>query len=109
MGTDYHGHASINSSPPEVRGIIVHPLQTLAGQCRCSPSGVILGFDAKTGMLAWAWDMQHPDWTGYPPAGHTWARGTPNSWSTSAGDEKLGLVYVQMGNTADDYISTGRT
>jgi quinoprotein glucose dehydrogenase len=70
---------------------------------------VIQGFDAKTGKLAWAWDMQHPDWNGYPPKGQTWARGTPNSWTTSAGDEKLGLVYVPTGNTADDYISTGRT
>lgn len=109
MGPVYPGLASINSAPTIVRGIIVVPHQILDGQCRCSPSGVIQGFDAKTGKLAWAWDMQHPDWSGYPPAGQAWARGTPNSWTTSAGDEKLGLVYVPMGNTADDYISTGRT
>ena len=35
----------------------------LDGQCRCAPSGVIQGFDARTGKLAWAWDMMHPDWT----------------------------------------------
>jgi len=109
MGWVSPGSASINSAPTIVRGIIVVPHQILDGQCRCAPSGVIQGFDAKTGKLAWAWDMQHPDWTGYPPKGQTWARGTPNSWTTSAGDEKLGLVYVPMGNTADDYISTGRT
>ena len=109
MGPVYPGLASINSAPTIVKGIIVVPHQILDGQCRCSPSGVIQGFDAKTGKLAWAWDMQHPDWHGYPPAGQTWARGTPNSWTTSAGDEKLGLVYVPTGNTADDYISTGRT
>jgi quinoprotein glucose dehydrogenase len=109
MGWVPPGSASINSAPTIVRGIIVVPHQILDGQCRCAPSGVIQGFDAKTGKLAWAWDMQHPDWTGYPPKGQTWARGTPNSWTTSAGDEKLGLVYVPMGNTADDYISTGRT
>ena len=109
MGPVYPGLASINSAPTVVRGIIVVPHQILDGQCRCSPSGVIQGFDAKTGKLAWAWDMQHPDWSGYPPAGQTWARGTPNSWTTSAGDEKLGLVYVPTGNTADDYISSGRT
>ncbi len=70
---------------------------------------MIQGFDARTGKLAWAWDMQHPDWNGYPPKGQTWARGTPNSWSINAGDEKLGLVYVPTGNVADDYVSTGRT
>jgi quinoprotein glucose dehydrogenase len=109
MGPVYPGLASINSAPTIVRGIIVVPHQILDGQCRCSPSGVIQGFDARTGKLAWAWDMQHPDWHGYPPAGQAWFKGTPNSWTTSAGDEKLGLVYVPTGNVADDYISTGRT
>jgi quinoprotein glucose dehydrogenase len=109
MGWVPPGSAAINSAPTIVRGIIVVPHQILDGQCRCAPSGVIQGYDAKTGKLAWAWDMQHPDWNGYPPKGQTWARGTPNSWTTSAGDEKLGLVYVPTGNTADDYISKGRT
>ena len=108
MGWVPPGSASINSAPTIVRGIIVVPHQILDGQCRCAPSGVIQGFDAKTGKLAWAWDMMHPDWHGYPPAGQTWARGTPNSWTSSTGDEKLGLVYVPMGNMADDYISSGR-
>jgi quinoprotein glucose dehydrogenase len=109
MGWVPPGSAAINSAPTIVRGIIVVPHQILDGQCRCAPSGVIQGFDARTGKLAWAWDMQHPDWSGYPPKGQTWARGTPNSWTTSAGDEKLGLVYVPTGNVADDYISSGRT
>ena len=91
-----------------VRGIIVVPHQILDGQCRCSPSGVIQGFDAKTGKLAWAWDVEHPEWNGYPPPGQTWTKATPNSWMSSAGDEKLGLVYLPMGNFAADYISTGR-
>lgn len=109
MGQVYPGLASINSAPSIVRGIVVVGHQILDGQYRGAPSGVIQGFDAKTGKLAWAWDMMHPDWTGYPPAGQTWARGTPNMWTGSAGDEKLGLVYVPLGNVADDYISTGRT
>jgi len=108
MGPVFPGYASINSAPTIVRGIIVVPHQILDGQCRCSPSGVIQGFDAKTGKLAWAWDVEHPEWNGYPPAGQTWAKATPNSWMSSAGDEKLGLVYLPMGNYAADYISTGR-
>jgi quinoprotein glucose dehydrogenase len=108
MGPVYPGLASINSAPTIVRGIIVVPHQILDGQCRCSPSGVIQGFDAKTGKLAWAWDVEHPDWNGYPPAGQTWAKATPNSWMSSSADEKLGLVYLPMGNYAADYISSGR-
>ncbi|HVU30610.1 MAG TPA: membrane-bound PQQ-dependent dehydrogenase, glucose/quinate/shikimate family [Sphingomicrobium sp.] len=109
MGWVPPGSAGINSPPPVVRGIIVVGHQILDGQCRCAPSGVIQGFDARTGKLAWAWDMQHPDWNGYPPKGQTWMRGTPNSWSISSGDEKLGLVFVPTGNVADDYYSSGRT
>jgi quinoprotein glucose dehydrogenase len=109
MGWVPPGSAGINSAPPVVKGIIVVGHQILDGQCRCAPSGVMQGFDAKTGKLAWAWDMQHPDWNGYPPKGQSWAPGTPNSWTTSAADEKLGLVYVPTGNVADDYISKGRT
>ncbi|MFL6737423.1 MAG: membrane-bound PQQ-dependent dehydrogenase, glucose/quinate/shikimate family [Sphingomonas sp.] len=109
MGWVPPGSAGINSPPPIVRGIIVVGHQILDGQCRCAPSGVIQGFDARTGKLAWAWDMQHPDWNLYPPKGQTWMRGTPNSWTISSGDEKLGLVFIPTGNVADDYNSTGRT
>jgi quinoprotein glucose dehydrogenase len=109
MGPVHPGLATINSAPTIVRGIIVVPHQILDGQYRNAPSGVIQGFDAKTGKLAWAWDMMHPEWNGYPPEGRMWARGTPNSWTSSTGDEVLGLVYVPMGNAADDYISSGRT
>jgi quinoprotein glucose dehydrogenase len=108
MGPVYPGLASINSAPTIVRGLIVVPHQILDGQCRCSPSGVIQAFDARTGKLAWAWDVEHPEWNGYPPAGQTWTKGTPNSWMSSSADEKLGLVYLPMGNFAADYISTGR-
>lgn len=109
MGDVYPGMASINSAPTIVRGIIVVGHQILDGQYRGAPSGVIQGFDARTGKLAWAWDMKHPDWSGYPPAGQTWARGTPNMWTGSSGDEKLGLVYLPMGNAAVDYYSSERS
>jgi quinoprotein glucose dehydrogenase len=108
MGPVYPGLATINSAPTIVRGIIVVPHQILDGQCRCSPSGVIQGFDARTGKLAWAWDVEHPEWNGYPPPGQTWTKATPNSWMSSSADEKLGLAYLPMGNFAADYISTGR-
>lgn len=109
MGQVYPGLASINSAPSIVRGVVVVGHQILDGQYRQAPSGVVQGFDARTGKLVWAWDMAHPDWSGYPPAGQTWARGTPNMWTGSAGDEKLGLFYVPLGNVADDYWSGGRT
>ena len=108
MGSTPPGYVSINSPPTIVRGIIVTGHQVLDGQSRWAPSGVIRGFDAATGKLAWAWDMMNPDWSGYPPPGETWARGTPNMWTIASGDEALGLVYLPMGNAAADYYSSLR-
>ncbi len=105
MGNTPPGYVSINSPPTIVRGVVVTGHQVLDGQDRWAPSGVIRGFDAVTGKLKWAWDMMHPDWNGYPPAGQTWARGTPNMWTIASGDEALGLVYLPMGNSAADYYS----
>ena len=108
MGATPPGYVSINSPPTIVRGVVVTGHQVLDGQDRWAPSGVIRGFDAVTGKLRWAWDMMHPDWDGYPPEGETWARGTPNMWTTASGDEQLGLVYLPMGNAAADYYSSLR-
>ena len=109
MGETPPGYVSINSPPTIVRGVIVTGHQVLDGQKRYEPSGVIQGFDAVTGQLRWAWDMTHPDWSGAPPAGQTWTRGTPNMWTIAAADEQLGYVYLPMGNSTADYWSSQRT
>ncbi|MBW8812354.1 MAG: membrane-bound PQQ-dependent dehydrogenase, glucose/quinate/shikimate family [Caulobacterales bacterium] len=108
MGPVTPGMVSINSAPTIVRGVVVTGHQVLDGQRRDAPSGVILGYDAVTGALKWAWDVQRPDLTGLPAPNDMFTRGTPNSWTTSTGDEQLGLVYVPMGNTAGDYWSSSR-
>ncbi|MCC4590343.1 membrane-bound PQQ-dependent dehydrogenase, glucose/quinate/shikimate family [Xanthomonas campestris pv. cannae] len=109
MGSTPPGYVSINSPPTIVRGVVVTGHQVLDGQKRYEPSGVIQGFDAVTGALRWAWDMTHPDWAGAPPSGQTWTRGTPNMWTSAAGDEQLGYVYLPMGNSSADYWSSSRT
>ena len=108
MGKVVPGMVSITSPPVIVRGVIVTGHQVLDGQKRNAPSGVIQGFDAVTGELRWAWDMVNPDWTGAPPEGEEYARGTPNMWTTASSDEALGLVYLPMGNSAADYWSGSR-
>lgn len=108
MGGVAPGMVSITSPPTIIRGVIVTGHQVLDGQKRSAPSGVIQGFDAVTGAKRWAWDMVHSDWTGDPPAGEEYARGTPNMWTIASGDEALGLVYLPMGNSAVDYWSGSR-
>ena len=108
MGDVYPGMVSMTSPPTIVQGVIVTGHQVLDGQKRGAPSGVLQGFDAITGAKRWAWDMVHPEWTGDPPAGQEYARGTPNMWTIASSDEALGLVYMPMGNSAVDYWSGSR-
>lgn len=72
------------------------------------PSGVVRAFDARTGQLAWAWDLGNPGNTGLPPEGQSYTRGTPNVWSAIAFDTKLGLAYLPLGNATPDYYGGQR-
>lgn len=72
------------------------------------PSGVIRAFDATSGKLAWAWDMDNPELMGEPDKGQTYSRGSANSWGLMSADEELGLVYVPTGNGSPDYFGAFR-
>src|SRR5262249_22358642 len=71
MGETGPGMVSITSAPTIVRGVVITGQQVLDGQRANAPSGVVQGFDAITGALRWAWDMEHPERTGLPPEGET--------------------------------------
>ena len=73
------------------------------------PSGVIRAFDVDTGALVWNWDSGNPDQTTPLPAGQTYTHNSPNMWSTASADEKLGLLYVPLGNQTPDQLGAGRS
>jgi len=108
MGDSVPGYVAVTSPPTIVRGVAVVGHQVLDGQKEDAPSGVIRGYDAVTGELAWAWDMGRPGKTGLPEGDEVYTRGTPNAWTSFTGDDALGLVYVPMGNSAVDYWSGNR-
>ncbi|MEI4480331.1 MULTISPECIES: glucose/quinate/shikimate family membrane-bound PQQ-dependent dehydrogenase [unclassified Phyllobacterium] len=72
-------------------------------------SGVIRAFDINTGALVWNWDSGNPDVTTPLPDGQTYTHNSPNSWSVSSADEKLGLIYVPLGNQTPDQLGAGRS
>ena len=72
-------------------------------------SGVIRGYDIETGDLVWAWDSGNPDQTAPLPEGQTYTPNSPNSWSISAADEALGMVYVPLGNQPPDQWGANRS
>lgn len=109
IGETAPGWYSVTSAPTIVRGVAVMGAQVKDGQAEDAPSGVVRGYDAVTGALAWAWDMGRPGETGAPPEGEVYTRGTPNMWTTASGDEELGYVYLPLGNSSVDYYGSNRS
>ncbi|MBO1074997.1 glucose/quinate/shikimate family membrane-bound PQQ-dependent dehydrogenase [Roseomonas marmotae] len=72
-------------------------------------SGVIRAFDVNTGALVWNWDSGNPEQTAPLPPGQTYTPNSPNSWSISAVDEDLGMVYVPLGNQPPDQWGADRS
>lgn len=73
------------------------------------PSGVIRAFDAHDGHLVWNWDSGNPDETAPLAEGQTYTRNSPNMWSLASVDEKLGMVYLPLGNQMPDQWGGNRT
>ncbi|WP_082101993.1 membrane-bound PQQ-dependent dehydrogenase, glucose/quinate/shikimate family [Devosia psychrophila] len=109
IGDTAPGWYAVTSAPTIVRGIAVIGAQVKDGQAEDAPSGVVRGFDAITGELAWAWDLGNPGNHAAPAEGEVYTRGTPNMWTTASGDEDLGLVYLPLGNSSVDYYGSNRS
>ncbi|KKB12728.1 glucose dehydrogenase [Devosia geojensis] len=109
IGDTVPGWYSITSPPTIVHGVAVMGAQVRDGQAEDAPSGVVRGYDAVTGELAWAWDLGNPDNRGAPAEGEVYTRGTPNMWTIAAADEELGLVYLPLGNSSVDYYGSNRS
>lgn len=92
-----------STSPP----VVTKDLVIIAGNVSDNvavkmPSGVVRAYDVKTGRLVWNWDPGNPDETAPIGPGEHYSWSSPNSWTISAADEALGLIYVPMGNQPPD-------
>ncbi|WP_445322976.1 membrane-bound PQQ-dependent dehydrogenase, glucose/quinate/shikimate family [Ramlibacter sp. AN1133] len=102
--------AYYSTSPVVVaRGLLVVGGTVLDNVSTHEQSGVIRAFDADSGRLVWNWDSGNPTQTAPLPAGQTYVANSPNSWSISAVDEALGLVYVPLGNQPPDQWGGNRS
>lgn len=110
IGERVPGWYAVTAPPTIAQGIVVTGAQVKDGQAEDAPSGVIRGYDAVTGELAWAWDLAAPDANrDGPPEGEVYTRGTPNMWTAGVADEELGYVYMPMGNSSVDYYGSNRS
>lgn len=109
IGPHDRGYFYYTSAPTVSGSVIVLGSYGLDGQKLRQPSGVIRAYDLKTGAAAWAFDPAHPERTAPLKPGQIYEPGTPNSWSVSSTDEKLGLVYVPLGVATPDYYGGERS
>lgn len=96
------GWYQVTSAPLVARGLVITGGAVFDNIATKVPSGVIRGYDAASGRLVWNFDPGNPDDTAPLGAGKQYTPSSPNSWSTPAADEALGLVYLPMGMGAVD-------
>ncbi len=99
----------VTSAPTMASGAVVVGGFVLDNQETAEPSGVVRGYDPRTGALLWAWDIGREGQTDIPSEGGYYTRGTPNVWSLMSADDELGLVYVPTGNATPDYFGGHRS
>jgi len=96
------GWYQVTSAPLIAKGLIITGGAVFDNIATKVPSGVIRGYDAATGRLVWNFDPGNPNDTAPLGTGKQYTPSSPNSWSTPAADEALGLVYLPMGMGAVD-------
>jgi quinoprotein glucose dehydrogenase len=105
----YHeGWYQFTSAPLVTRGLVVLAGAIFDNRAVKMPSGVVRAFDAKTGKLVWNFDPGNPDQTTPLAPGQHYSLSSPNSWSTSAADEQLGMIYIPFGMGAVDQYGANR-
>jgi len=99
-----------STSPPAVtRNLVIISGHVTDNESNNEPSGVTRAFDVHDGHLVWNWDAGNPDATQPIAPNQTYVRNSPNMWSVFSVDEKLGMVYLPLGNQTPDQWGGART
>jgi quinoprotein glucose dehydrogenase len=92
------GWYHITSPPAVVDGVVVVGSAIDDNGRADMPSGVVRGFDARTGGLLWSWDPIPPN-----SQDKKWFTGAANAWSILTADPERHLVFVPTGSASPDY------
>jgi quinoprotein glucose dehydrogenase len=95
------------TSPPAAAGDLVVVGSAIADNQRTgAPSGVVRAYDARTGVLRWAWDLAPPGFERGPEnsTARGFALGTPNVWAPMVVDAARDLLFLPTGNPTPDYF-----
>jgi quinoprotein glucose dehydrogenase len=98
------------TSPPAVIDDVVVVGSAIDDNSRVEmSSGVVRGFDTRTGALRWKWEPLPPnepeckDATLKNAAKKPWRTGAGNAWSVMVVDPERDLVFVPTGSASPDY------
>ncbi len=101
------GEYSITSPPAVAHNVVIVGSAVSDNHRTDAPSGVVRGYNARSGALMWAFDLAPPPdkQTGpqQPKSEAGYALGTPNVWAQFSVDEERDLVFMPTGNPAPDF------
>lgn len=105
---DFRQSGTYPTSPPLlINGLLVTGALVKDNQSSVMAGGVVRAFDARNGQLRWAFDPVPPSMTPVTAddvaKGASYTTSTPNVWSLITGDAERGIVYLPMGNPANDF------
>jgi quinoprotein glucose dehydrogenase len=109
---EYKGEYEETSPPTVVNGVVIVGSAVADNNRQAAPSGVVRGFDARTGALKWSWDPVPQD--SGDPAWKTWegprahATGAANVWSIMSADPARDLVFLPTTSPSVDYYGGER-
>ncbi|MBF7683439.1 membrane-bound PQQ-dependent dehydrogenase, glucose/quinate/shikimate family [Acinetobacter sp. B5B] len=109
LGASAEGSYYLTSAPLVANGVVLVGGKLNDNLTVGEASGVVRGYDVRTGKLLWAWDAARGKNDSTPlPSGETYKIETPNFWGTAAYDPVLGLAYFPTGNQTPDFWTGNR-
>jgi len=105
LGPHEDGDYEPTSVPTVVGEIVAVGAAVIDARRLYPPSGVVRGFDVRSGALRWAFDPAPPGSAPPPPGpdGPRYRRGTPNAWGVFSADPERDLLFLPMGNPSPDF------
>ena len=94
------GQYHMTSPPIALDGVVVVGSAIDDNSRAAMPSGVVRGFDARTGKLLWSWEPLQAPKDANPG---TWNTGAGNAWSVLSADPARHTVLVPTGSASPDY------
>jgi quinoprotein glucose dehydrogenase len=91
------GGYGLTSAPTVLGDVVVVGSSVADNQQVDVESGVVRGYDVRSGRLLWSWEPL--PWA----AGQRPRTGAGNAWSTISADPELGTVYVPTGSASPDF------